>query len=67
MIMWKIKLKQFFCRHNWKHIAPHKHTSQDLYQCQHCYIYLIHHRGINASYKSRDSHIGGWDYEEGWD
>lgn len=55
-----LKLKQYFCKHDFIQIGKHKHTSQNLYQCKKCNVFYIYHLGINTGYKCKTPNIGGW-------
>lgn len=58
-----LKLKQYLCRHNFKYIAKHKTTQQNLWKCTKCGVYCIQHYGLGTHYKSKTPHIDGWNYE----
>lgn len=57
-----LKLKQYFCRHDFEFKAKHKSTSQNLWQCKKCGVYIIQHWGLNNYYKCKELNIDGWIY-----
>lgn len=58
-----LKLKQYFCKHDYKYLANHKSTQQNLWTCERCDVFVIQHYGIVAHYKCKEPNIGGWIYE----
>lgn len=56
-----LKLKQYFCRHDYKLIGKHQSTSQNLWQCFKCEVFVIQHWGLGISYKSKTPHLSGWE------
>jgi hypothetical protein len=59
-----LKLKQYFCRHNFEHIAKHKCSQQNLWRCTKCGVFVIQHYGLDLSYKSQTPQLEGWIYEK---
>lgn len=57
-----LKFKQYFCRHDFKIIAEHNASAQNLWQCNKCKVYCIQHWGEGIHYKSKTPHIEGWVY-----
>jgi hypothetical protein len=55
-----LKLKQYFCKHDFKLIAKHNSTQQNLYQCNKCKAYKIQHHGINCEYVCKSPNIKDW-------
>lgn len=58
----RLYLKQYLCRHKFRYIARHKHTSQNLWICDKCEVYCIQHWGLGAYYYSKTPHLSNWDY-----
>lgn len=58
-----LKLKQYFCKHDFKIIAHHNCSQQNLWRCKKCGVFVIQHYGIGFSYKNQTPHIDGWIYE----
>lgn len=56
-----LKLKQYFCKHNYVTIAQHKSTQSNLWKCDRCGVYYIQHYGIDLGYKCKVPNIGGWE------
>ncbi|AEZ50464.1 hypothetical protein F400_gp017 [Bacillus phage BCD7] len=54
------RIRQFFCTHDYKHIADHNCSQQNLWQCKKCKLYYIQHYGIGIGYSCRVPNIGGW-------
>ena len=52
-------IKQLFCRHDYKWIARHGSTQQNLWQCGKCGTYYIQHYGIGIGYKCKTPNIDG--------
>lgn len=59
-----LKLKQYICKHNFDFIAKHKYTSQNLWKCNKCGVYLIQHWGIGVYGLCKAPDIGDWEYED---
>jgi hypothetical protein len=59
-----LKLKQYFCRHDFKYIARHQSTSQNLWECKKCQVYVIQHWGLDTHYKCKEPNIDGWLFEQ---
>jgi hypothetical protein len=59
-----LRIRQYFCRHKFKHIAKHRAVSENLWQCPKCQVYCIQHWGIGVHYYSKTPHINGWIYNE---
>lgn len=57
-----LKIRQYLCRHDFKVIAEHDTSSQNLWQCPKCKVYCIQHWGIGTHYLSKTPHIDGWVY-----
>lgn len=55
-----LKLKQYICRHDFKHIAQHRSTKQNLWKCRKCDVFVIQHWGIGTHYKCKTPNIEGW-------
>jgi len=55
-----LKLRQYLCKHDFKLIAKHKCTSQNLWQCKKCGVFVIQHWGIGLNYKCKVPNICGW-------
>lgn len=58
-----LKLRKYFCKHDFRYIAKHNSTSQNLWQCEKCKVYVIQHWGIGTHYKCKEPNIGGWIYD----
>lgn len=57
-----LKVKQHFCRHDFKQIAKHRNSQMNLWKCSKCNVWLIQHYGIELSYKCKVPNIlQGWD------
>jgi hypothetical protein len=59
-----LRLKQYFCRHQWDAIAKHRSANESLYQCKRCAVFFIFHHGLFIGYKCKTPNIGGWEYFE---
>lgn len=58
-------IKQFLCKHKeFKIIATHKFTQQNLWYCPKCKVYYIQHYGIGLGYYSQTPHLEHWDYDK---
>lgn len=57
----KLKLRQYFCKHDFTYLTKHKTTSQNLWQCKKCSVYYIQHWGIGIGYKCKEPNIKGWE------
>jgi hypothetical protein len=57
-----LKLKQYFCRHDYELLAKHNSSHQNLYKCKKCDVFLIQHYGLGAHYKCVFPNIDGWEY-----
>lgn len=55
-----LKLKQYFCRHDYGIIAEHEQTQSNLWKCKKCNLYFVQHYGIDVGYKCKVPNIGGW-------
>jgi hypothetical protein len=56
-----LKIKQYLCRHDFKHIAEHLDAQMNLWKCSKCQVYLIQHYGIGCHYKCKVPNIlYGW-------
>jgi hypothetical protein len=55
-----LKIKQYFCRHNFELYAKHGSSSQNLWKCTKCHVYCIQHYGIGVHYLHKTPHITGW-------
>ena len=55
-----LKLRQYFCKHNFVVIAQHAHTQSNLWKCRKCKVYYIQHYGIGLGYKCKVPNVGGW-------
>lgn len=58
-----LKIKQYLCRHDFKYLARHQFTSQNLWKCKKCEVYYIQHWGLDIGYKCKYPNIDGWIYE----
>jgi hypothetical protein len=58
-----LKVKQYFCKHNFQFIAHHNCTQQNLWKCSKCGVFIIQHYGIGTHYKCKEPNIDGWIYE----
>lgn len=58
-----LKIRQYFCRHDFRVIAKHRHSQQNLWRCSKCGVFVIQHYGIGLSYKSQTPHLDGWIYD----
>lgn len=60
-----LKIRQYLCRHKGiKVIATNKHSSQNLWQCPKCKVYVIQHWGLGLYYFYKNTHIGHWKYKK---
>ena len=58
-----LKIRQYFCKHDFNLLAKHKIVSEDLYQCSKCGVYMVRHRGIGVSFKSKEFPLcGKWQF-----
>ncbi len=58
-----LKIKQYFCNHNFYLLAQHRIVSEDLHQCIKCGVYMVRHRGIGVDYKCKEFPLcGNWDF-----
>jgi hypothetical protein len=55
-----LNLKQRFCKHRYCLIGKHKIVTENLYLCLKCDVYLIHHVGVNLSYKTNEIDRRDW-------
>ncbi|PGO60583.1 hypothetical protein CN981_08525 [Priestia megaterium] len=55
-----LKLRQYFCKHDYKIIAQHESTQSHLWKCKKCKVYFVQHFGIDVGYKCKIPNIGGW-------
>jgi hypothetical protein len=55
-----LKLKQYFCKHDYSCIAEHSSTQSNLWKCKKCGVFYIQHYGINVGYKCKIPNVGGW-------
>ena len=53
-------LRQLICKHDYKVIAKHNTTQQNLWQCNKCRIFYIQHYGIGIGYKCKKPNLNGW-------
>ena len=60
-----LRFKQYLCRHDYKFVARHKYTMQNLWKCKKCGVYYIQHWGIGVGAKSKTPALKDWIYEEG--
>lgn len=49
-----LKLKQYFCKHDFYLIAKHRIVSENLYKCSRCNVYMARHMGIGVSFKTKE-------------
>ena len=49
-----LKLKQYFCKHDFELIARHKIVSENLYQCSKCNVYMLNHWGLGIFVKFKE-------------
>jgi hypothetical protein len=57
-----LKIKQYFCRHDYKLIARHNNSQLNLWQCNKCKVFYIQHYGLYLGYKCKIPNIlTGWD------
>lgn len=57
-------LRQFFCRHDFRIEACHKHVSENLYQCTKCSVYFVWHWGLGLGFKSKSCPGEDWLFYE---
>jgi ribosomal protein L37AE/L43A len=62
----RLKLKQYFCNHDFYYTARHKTVSQNLWKCRKCGVYYIQSYLLDIGYKSKTPHIDGWEFENIW-
>lgn len=46
-------LRQCICRHDFKCIAKHKFSQQNLWKCDKCKVYYVQHYGIGIGYYTK--------------
>ena len=61
-----LKIKQYFCNHDFYKRAEHNHTSQNLWECSKCEVYCVQHWGIGLHYFCKSPNISGWRYVGGF-
>lgn len=49
-----LKLRQYFCRHDFKYLARHKSVSENLWCCPKCNVYCVQHWKLGLHYKTND-------------
>ena len=59
-----LKLRQYFCRHDFTHVACHRSSMQNLWMCDKCEVFVIQHWGLGIHYKHKTPHIDGWIYKK---
>lgn len=57
-----LKIKQYFCKHDYEMVAMHGHSQQNLYKCKKCDVFLIQHYGLGVRHKCTYPNIDGWVY-----
>jgi hypothetical protein len=57
-----LRIKQYLCKHDFKYLAEHMSTQQNLWKCDKCNVYCIQHWGIGTYYNAKTPHIEGWIY-----
>lgn len=55
-----LKLRQYFCKHDFKCIGKHEICQENLWRCIKCETYYIQHYGMGIGYKCQIPNIGGW-------
>lgn len=58
-----LKIRQYFCKHDYELVATHGSTSQNLWQCKKCDVFVVQNWGVGLYYKCKEPNIGGWIYE----
>lgn len=61
-----LKIKQYFCKHDFYRIAEHEHVKQNLWECSKCRVYCIQQWGIGTHYFCKKQNITGWKYIGGF-
>lgn len=59
-----LKLRQYFCRHNFKLKVKHRHTNQTLSICKKCGVYKTSHDGLILEFKHKSLENTIWDCQE---
>lgn len=57
-----LKLKQYFCKHDYEMLAMHNTSQQNLYKCKKCDVFVIQHYGVGVHYKCKFPNIENWNY-----
>ena len=62
--MFRLKINQYFCKHDYTLVAKHRSVSENLWKCEKCHVYYIQHWRLGLGYKSRTPHIEGWIFKK---
>jgi len=57
-----LKLKQYFCRHDFKVVGIHRNINSRLSRCSKCGVYEHLHMGIMCSFKTNDINPDEWKF-----
>ena len=55
-----MNLRKLFCKHDYKQIAKHQSSSQNLWRCDKCGLLYIQHWGIDIGYSCEKPNLDGW-------
>lgn len=55
-----LKLRQYFCKHDYKQIAYHLSSAQNLWQCSKCKVFYIQHWGMGIGVAMKIPNLDGW-------
>lgn len=61
----RLKLNQYICKHDYRHIAKSKSVSENLWVCDKCGVYYVQHWGMGIGYKCKLQPSGSWEFNKG--